>query len=143
MSVHEAPWPQPYPHTVSDQNLEVALGLMPDVARCLEELRARAEIGSSFDARIILLTKDTNRYTFLASLQDDLCEVFKVSQVVIDRETSAGAASVRYPDIAVKAEKADGSKCARCWNFYSSVGSFSEHPTLCATCVKALGGSLP
>lgn len=30
--------------------------------------------------------------------------------------------------------RAEGSKCERCWNYSDLVGSFSDHPTLCARC---------
>ncbi len=29
-------------------------------------------------------------------------------------------------------------KCERCWNYRDSVGSNTEHPTICARCVTAL-----
>lgn len=35
--------------------------------------------------------------------------------------------------------RADGSKCERCWNYSPQVGSFTEHPTLCARCFNVVG----
>ncbi|MGB5900578.1 MAG: CAAD domain-containing protein [Geitlerinemataceae cyanobacterium] len=36
--------------------------------------------------------------------------------------------------------KAEGKKCDRCWNYSTSVGKSSEHPTVCDRCVAALNG---
>lgn len=33
---------------------------------------------------------------------------------------------------------ADGMKCERCWNYSPQVGSFTEHPTLCARCFNVV-----
>jgi isoleucyl-tRNA synthetase len=30
--------------------------------------------------------------------------------------------------------RAEGSKCQRCWNYSTLVGSDAEHPTLCERC---------
>lgn len=34
--------------------------------------------------------------------------------------------------------RAEGSKCERCWNYSTQVGSFVEHPTLCSRCYEVL-----
>jgi isoleucyl-tRNA synthetase len=36
---------------------------------------------------------------------------------------------------------AEGEKCDRCWNYSTSVGQTSEHPTICDRCVAALSGN--
>jgi isoleucyl-tRNA synthetase len=38
----------------------------------------------------------------------------------------------------VKIEKAEGAKCERCWIYYKSVGSHSDHPGLCTRCRDAV-----
>ena len=40
--------------------------------------------------------------------------------------------------IAVKVEKADGTKCQRCWVYSTHVGESAEHPTLCDRCVEVV-----
>ena len=36
--------------------------------------------------------------------------------------------------VAVYAEKAEGEKCDRCWNYSTHVGEDHDHPTLCERC---------
>ena len=144
-SVHLAPWPTlgrdsivccPYsPDEVSFmEQFELSIiQLIPDVAKALEEMRGRGEIGSSFDAAIKLLTNDPERYRFLASLKADLCEIFKVSQVEVLQEAQTA-------EVAVIASKAQGQKCRRCWNYSHSVGRDLGHPEICEKCSSAIGG---
>jgi isoleucyl-tRNA synthetase len=113
------------------------------VAKALEEKRVKGEIGSSFDAKINLLTNNSERYTFLESLQSDLCEIFKVSQVDIvkqDNLDSGLSKNSLYPDIAIEVFKAEGQKCERCWNYSLSVGKDKEHGLICENCLLAIGG---
>ncbi|MFA5090150.1 MAG: isoleucine--tRNA ligase [Candidatus Omnitrophota bacterium] len=120
-----------------------ALALVPDVAKALEEKRSGGEIGSSFDARIILLTNEVKSYKFLTSLEGDLCEILKVSQVEIAsvEEIDAGLSVCRgYPEVAIKVIKAEGEKCVRCWNYSLSVGCNNLHSQICDNCLKAIGG---
>ncbi|HTZ11921.1 MAG TPA: class I tRNA ligase family protein, partial [Candidatus Margulisiibacteriota bacterium] len=136
-SVHLLSWPSLgkllSPEVASaESQLKEIIALIPEAAKLLEEMRSKGLIGSSFDAKIKLLTNNEERYKFLSSLKSDLCEVFKVSQVEICREGQA--------DIAVTASKAEGVKCVRCWNYSSGVGSAKEHPLICVNCFKAIGG---
>ncbi len=148
-SVHLLDWPLALPYgQVADAAvtgpMSVAWAIIPDVAGALEDLRGRGEIGSSFDAQIKLLTNNQERYTFLSSLKDDLCEIFKVSQVKIEKESVSGTAltkSSAFADIAISVLKAEGEKCVRCWNYSLSVGSNKGHDSLCKRCVAAIGGN--
>jgi isoleucyl-tRNA synthetase len=38
----------------------------------------------------------------------------------------------------VSVQRADGTKCERCWNYSTHVGENSDYPTVCERCVKAL-----
>lgn len=112
--------------------LKDVIGLVPEAAKALEELRAKGSIGSSFDAQINILTNNQDRYTFLKSLSIELCEIFKVSQVKVSLDDSVTAG------LSVRADKAEGSKCPRCWNYSMKVGSDPAHPDLCDNCLKAI-----
>jgi isoleucyl-tRNA synthetase len=35
-------------------------------------------------------------------------------------------------------QRADGTKCERCWNYSTHVGENADYPTVCERCVKAL-----
>ena len=126
-----------------DSQLKMVIELIPETAKALEEKRNQGVIGSSFDAKIILLTNDEFRYKYLESLKADLLEIFKVSQIEIklDPKLSNLVKSVRSmtsPDITIEVDKADGKKCVRCWNYSTSIGKDEEHPLICNRCLGAL-----
>jgi isoleucyl-tRNA synthetase len=130
-SVHLSEWPV-INKEYKEEDLQIVIDLIPQAAKVLEELRAQGTIGSSFDAKINLLTNDPGRYTVLTSLKTELCEIFKVSQVEVKKEGSA--------EVAISAFKADGGKCVRCWNYFQNLGTDAKHPELCDNCLKAIGG---
>lgn len=156
LSVHLLDWPV-IKHaggpTAADNieytNLEkVIFPLIPDVAKVLEEKRGAGLIGSSFDAQIKLLTNNAKRYTFLTSLKDDLCEIFKVSQVEVKLDKNLPnpnldkhIRAITFADITIEVDKAGGAKCVRCWNYSTSVGSNKSHNLICDRCLKAIGGT--
>jgi isoleucyl-tRNA synthetase len=142
-SVHLADWPESGDFEFADQGIDEIIKLVPDVARVLEDKRASSLIGSSFDARIKLLTNDQIRYKYLTGLEDQLCEIFKVSQVEIKKEDNFPpnlSKSAVFSDIALEANKAEGEKCVRCWNYHRVLGSSPFHPLICDSCLKAIGG---
>ena len=119
--------------------------LIPEITEKLEGIRSEGIIGSSFDAKIKLLTNNEGRYTFLTSLKSDLCEIFKVSQVEINLDKNLPnldkhIRAKTLPDITIEVEKAEGAKCVRCWNYSVSVGGNKNHPLICDKCLKAMGG---
>ncbi len=130
-SVHLLDWPWPDPaFRGKEDELKVTIELIPEVAKALEEKRQAGVIGSSFDAKIKLLTNNENRYKYLTSLQSELPEIFKVSQVEVEKT----------PENQVVVLKADGKKCSRCWNYLDSVGADAAHPLICSRCIEAIGG---
>jgi isoleucyl-tRNA synthetase len=149
-SVHLATWPRINPvfaqeNLQTDQRIDVQLRpiieLIPDFTKALEDKRNLNLIGSSFDAKINILTKDKNRYNYLDKLKADLAEILKVSAVnVIQAQDLSGEqiTPIRFSDIAVEVLKADGIKCQRCWNYTNDVGLDRKHPNICQKCVAAL-----
>ncbi|MCK9572087.1 MAG: isoleucine--tRNA ligase [Candidatus Omnitrophica bacterium] len=143
LSVHLSSWPQINRQfnqsSVSAVNnigakLEPILGLIPEAGKTLEEMRNAGLIGSSFDAQINMLTNNSVRYTFLQSLQVDLCEIFKVSRVEVTNNPGGKL------EFELKISKAQGAKCVRCWNYSDSVGKDKQHPLICDSCLRAIGG---
>jgi isoleucyl-tRNA synthetase len=139
-SVHLAGWPD-QDQDFSQCDLQLIIELIPDIAKALEEKRSAGEIGSSFDAQIILLTNSQIRYNYVASLKEDLLEIFKVSGVNVVKQDSldGGSPCKSCPEISVAVSKADGTKCVRCWNYSNSVGASKEHPQICDKCLGAIG----
>ncbi len=153
-SIHAEDWPSLNPLYASETDprlleemlqfdQEVISALSADIAKALEEKRSSGLIGSSFDAQIIVLTNNPKRYTFLGSLQADLCEIFKVSQVKILKEDAAlekQAVPSSVQEVRLLAAKADGAKCVRCWNYFESLSGDKVHSLICVNCLKAIGG---
>jgi len=103
--------------------------------------RSTGIIGSSFDAKINMLTKDEFCYKYLESLKAELCEIFKVSQIEIIKKEDLDAdlfLSSKYPNIAIQVLRCDGVKCQRCWNYSLSVGR--EDEPLCERCLSIVRG---
>lgn len=126
-----------------ETELKPIMDLILDIAKALEEKRSQGIIGSSFDAKIILLTNDEFRYKYLESLREpELLEILKVSQIEIEKTTKLDSSLVsqKYSDIAINIKKAEGEKCVRCWNYSISVGKNKTHPKLCQRCQEAIKG---
>ncbi len=134
-SVHLLAWPQKVKGDLeaSHQQIKQVFEIMPLVTKALEAKRAEGAIGSSFNAKINILTNNQIRYNYLDSLKTDLCEIFKASQVLATKSENAG-------DCFVEVSLAEGKKCQRCWNYVVSVGENSEHPEICDNCISAIGG---
>ncbi len=106
--------------------------IRPDVLKALEEKRAKGEIGSALEAKLILSFKDKERFNIFKTHLEKLPFIFIVSQVeVFWKESIPGAYEVTTA-------MADGAKCARCWNYAVDVDSHREHPGLCGRCVEAI-----
>jgi isoleucyl-tRNA synthetase len=46
------------------------------------------------------------------------------------------------PGVKLNADKAPGTKCARCWRVLTEVGQQPNHPSLCARCADAVESGL-
>ena len=114
------------------------MDFIPTVTKALEEKRTSGAIGSSFDAQINILTKDSSWYKYVESLQQDLTEIFKVSRVTVTLAQKAGAADSGQQAMAIEISTAPGAKCERCWNYSESVGKDSLHRTICQNCIEAV-----
>ena len=98
--------------------------LRDSVNSALETARAEKKIGKSLEARV---TVDLPSSLAGRTDEEALADLFIVSQVSVSREAAG-----------VRVEPAQGAKCERCWKILPSVGSDSEHPTLCGRCGAVL-----
>ena len=101
--------------------------LRNNVLKVLEEKRGQKVIGSSLEAKIVLSFSDAEKAEFFQSRTDILKEVFIVSQI----EIKTGKDEIR-------AEKADGEKCPRCWIFSTELSSNGRYSGICPKCLDAL-----
>ncbi|WOL06641.1 isoleucine--tRNA ligase, chloroplastic/mitochondrial isoform X1 [Canna indica] len=130
------------------------LEMRSEVNKVLENARAGKLIGSSLEAKVYLHTADGGLASRLQELcraeneADALHRIFITSQVeVLDSLNTNFVTSIPYAgnysdqrtsDIWIGVCRADGMKCERCWNYSPQVGSFTEHPALCARCYDAI-----
>ncbi|BAF10207.1 isoleucine--tRNA ligase, chloroplastic/mitochondrial [Oryza sativa Japonica Group] len=130
--------------------LSVILELRSEVNKILESARTGKLIGSSLEAKVYLHAENANTVSKLKELvsatndADALHRLFITSEVEIlpsvSSETTSGVSytgtfsSERTGNIWIGVTRADGEKCERCWNYTRDVGSFLDHPTLCARC---------
>lgn len=128
-SVHLAEFPKSVDVTDSVllSDWERIFAIRDEVLKALEEARNAKQIGSSLEAKVILTT-DAGTTRFLLDYYDQLRYIFIVSQV----EVHEGDA------LKVEIQKADGTKCERCWNYSTRVGEFPKYPTVCERCIEAL-----
>jgi isoleucyl-tRNA synthetase len=95
---------------------------LPELEKALQ---AKA-IGKALEAKLTYAGSSPALAAAGAHL-DALRELLNVSQL----ELKSGGEPV-----VVSISKAAGAKCERCWHWETDVGSHTEHPTICARCVK-------
>jgi isoleucyl-tRNA synthetase len=110
-------------------NWDQLIQVRDQVLKSLESARADKRIGKSLEARVVL-TAGPGLYPLLNEYAADLPAVFIVSQVEVLRGASDG--------VSIEIQRAQGTKCERCWKYTLDVGNNPEFPTLCAACSDAL-----
>ena len=106
----------------------------------LEKARQSKLIGKSLEAKVTLGGKDTGA-SIWKKYPDVLRELLNISQLeiatqhldILDAELSKPGC-----ELVVNVNKADGTKCDRCWHWETDVGQHHDHPTLCGRCVGAV-----
>lgn len=143
-SVHLADWPEEIPiwfNEQLDEELKQIINLRPVVLKEIEEIRMKGGVGSSADCKLIFKTNNQARFEFLNRWQVDLREIFKVSQIELKRVDNISIQeSAALNDLNISAEKADGKKCIRCWNYHAEIGVDKEHPEICSRCLEVIKG---
>src|SRR5579872_3770163 len=126
-SVHMALFPSPEelapgldPATLAKWDALMAIRV--DVLKALEEARQSKQIGAPLEARVRLQGYD------VAGYEAQLPGLFIVSQVMIEPGSEKR----------VVVERADGTKCERCWKYSTAVGQDGEFPTVCDSCAAAV-----
>jgi isoleucyl-tRNA synthetase len=136
-SIHLAHFPTPEEVTVGlslDQKNRLAnwdriLGVRESVLKSLESARQEKFIGAPLEAKVVL-DVEPELYALLQEYVGALPGVFITSQVEL-REGAVGG-------VAVRVEKAEGTKCERCWKYKTDIGTEAEYPTACASCASAV-----
>lgn len=141
-SIHLAGLPEMNPDW-QDNDLatrwELILKIRGEVTRALETARADKLIGHPLDAAVTL-SVDKSLFEMLEPYADQLHSIFIVSQayLVNDQDLAGAYRSEEVEGLTVQIARAEGEKCERCWVYEPTVGSFTDHPTVCERCKKAL-----
>jgi isoleucyl-tRNA synthetase len=95
------------------------------VLAVLEQARQKKEIGAGLEAKVIL-SANGSVAPLLERYRAELPDLFIVSQVALEPGSE---------ELKVAVQRADGSKCERCWKYTTDVGSHPEiHRAICAEC---------
>jgi isoleucyl-tRNA synthetase len=109
---------------------ERLLALRDAVNAEIERQRKAKVVGNSLGASVRILAADAD-HELLDRYRGDLPMLFIVSDVQLER-SSAGDST------AIRASRAAGVKCSRCWRVVPSVSDESGREGLCDRCIEAL-----
>nr|WP_136250161.1 isoleucine--tRNA ligase [Ningiella ruwaisensis] len=126
---------------MDDAYWESVIAVKTEVNNALEQARNEKTIGSSLEAKVTVFVNPDVKNT-LAKLGDELRFVLITSQADIDDIGNRPPESKLSSDktMAVLIEKAEGTKCTRCWHVKKEVGENPKHPELCNRCVENVDG---
>jgi len=134
-SVHLLLFPQHAPHPEDEELLlewRKLFEYRASVSKALEELRQQGTIGNSLEAKV-KVRAGRESAGLLRRHHADLRYIFIVSQVSVEDHPEADPWEIR-----VEADRADGQKCERCWNYSVEIGRDSEFPTVCERCAPGI-----
>ncbi len=115
--------------------------LRGEVNKVLEAARRDKVIGHSLNAVVRLYADNQEYIDFLKANEDKLEDVFIISKVEIaGTKDDTYTASEEIKGLYIKADKAPGEKCERCWKYSEELGKSEEHPLLCPRCTEVLAG---
>jgi isoleucyl-tRNA synthetase len=116
------------------KNWDRLLAVREEVLKALEPLRAAKTISANLEARVIL-SASGELGNLLEKYAKDLPALFIISQVEVEKIPPEDA---KPGELKIRAERARGAKCERCWNYSTHVGESADYPTLCERCLAAL-----
>jgi isoleucyl-tRNA synthetase len=112
--------------------------LRNEVNKALEIKRSERFLGNSLEAKVILYLPGTYR-DLLTEERDFLPTFFIVSAVELSDESIKDSyRSIEIEGLEITIERAEGSKCQRCWNWSTTVGTFTDKPDLCGRCYNVV-----
>ena len=141
-SIHMASLPEVNPGFKDDAlaaRWELLLKVRAEATKALEEARTQKIIGHPLDASVTIAAKG-DIYNALQPYAAELRSLLIVSKATLVKDETIEGTSEggQIEDIRIQVEAASGGKCERCWVHDVSVGTNSEHVTICERCQKAL-----
>jgi len=131
-------YPEPDPEWLDEElatRFDRILDVRSAVTKALEAERQSGRIGHSLEAAVRLAPADGLK-ALLADRAAELAELFIVSEVELDGGRLPESALVA--GLGVEVLRADGKKCARCWNYRRDVGRDPDYPEACGRCSDVL-----
>ncbi len=126
-----------------EEKWNTVLKIRTDVSKALEIAREDKIIGHSLNA-LVKIYADKEQYEFLKKIEGELSTIFIVSAVEListdDLNIKNAYRGEEVKGIGMVVSLSPGGKCERCWIYSESVGSNSEHATLCSRCANVIGG---
>ncbi|HEX3943199.1 MAG TPA: isoleucine--tRNA ligase [Rhizomicrobium sp.] len=126
---------------VSTIDWPAMIALKADVARELERLRTLGSLGSSMEADVTVFVPDALAAQF-GGLHDELRFLLITGDAKVANSSALTATAVRATreDMWIEVKPSRSSKCVRCYQLRSDVGSNPQHPEICARCVVNVQG---
>jgi isoleucyl-tRNA synthetase len=123
------------------EDWKTLLAVRNEVLKALEEARQNKLIGgANLEAQVTVAAAEP-AFSMLARYKEWLRYLFIVSSVTLEPAASGNGAA----GMSVLVNKAEGTKCERCWNYSTHVGEDAVYPTVCERCstvLKELDGSI-
>ena len=117
-----------------EQKWDRIFEIREEVNKALELAKNESMIGHTLESKVILLPLKEKLKNFLSENKNLLAFAFIVSTVEIVNELKKEKVYSENEEIKIVIEKTDGKKCARCWNYSTSVGENKNKPELCSRC---------
>ncbi len=141
-SVHLAGFPETreeYNNATVAETWDILLQVRDRVLKSLEEARAAKLIGNALEACVSLWVPQ-KLGNFLKNYEQELPDLFIVSQVILELKQGSGDVSLEnlIADMEVRISEAAGKKCERCWKYSPLVGADKAQPTACERCAAVL-----
>jgi isoleucyl-tRNA synthetase len=145
-SVHLECFPEPaaaWRDEALQRRWETLLALRSDVLRALESARQGKVIGHSLDARVLLAVPESLARVCTEDLEllRSVCIVSELAVVPDPQGLPRAMEGAAIAGLRIQVEPAVAKKCERCWLRAESVGTFPDHPLICARCHGALSSN--
>lgn len=144
VQLSELPGYDTYPD--QDSIMELWDGFMEvrtHVLKALEEARNNKLIGKSFEAKVTIYPNEPTAM-LLDALNTNLAQVLIVSDLVVEKSTTdVPETAMKFNDVSILVEPAQGETCQRCRAIKEDVGSHQELPTLCNRCAEIVEVNYP
>jgi isoleucyl-tRNA synthetase len=116
------------------------IALKADVSRELERLRALGSLGSSMEADVTVFVPPALAPRF-QKMHDELRFLLITGDAKVSASgTPPSAVRATQEDVWIEVKPSSSSKCVRCYQLRSDVGSNPNHPEICARCVLNVEG---